>query len=53
MGNVAATYSLLGRHADAITMSEKALQLCRRVHPENHPDIGECDVRSDALLAAC
>jgi hypothetical protein len=40
MGNVAATYSALGRHQDAVVLQEKALKIFRRVLPENHPDIG-------------
>jgi hypothetical protein len=40
MNNLAATYSDLGRHQDALVMREKALEFQRRVLPENHPDIG-------------
>ena len=40
MGNVAATYSALGRHQDALVLHEKALKILRHVLPENHPDIG-------------
>ena len=40
MGNVANTYSDLGRHQDALVMQEKALEFRRRVLPENHPHIG-------------
>jgi hypothetical protein len=40
MGNVAASYSALGRHQDALVLHEKALKILRRVLPENHPDIG-------------
>jgi hypothetical protein len=40
MGNLAATYSYLGRHQDALVMKEKALEFQRRVLPENHPEIG-------------
>ena len=32
-----------GRHADALALQEKALELQRRVLPEDHPDIGEVD----------
>ena len=41
MGNLAGTYSKLGRHADALAMQEKVLGFSRRVLPEDHPDIGE------------
>ena len=44
MGNLAATYSELGRHDDALAMKERVLEFRRRVLPENHPDIGEGDV---------
>ncbi len=40
MGNLALTYSDLGRHQDALVMKEKTLEFQRRVLPENHPDIG-------------
>ena len=40
MGNLAAAYSALGRHQDALVLQEKALEFYRRVLPENHPDIG-------------
>ncbi len=40
MGNLANTYSDLGRHQDALVMGEKALEFRRRVLPENHPEIG-------------
>ena len=41
MGNLAQTYSELGRHADALAMHEQALEFRHRVLPANHPDIGE------------
>ena len=41
MGNLARTYSALGRHDDALAMKERVLEFSRRVLPENHPDIGE------------
>ncbi len=44
MGNLAGTYSALGRHQDALVMGEKALEFLRRVLPENHPDLGFCDL---------
>jgi hypothetical protein len=40
MHNLAATYSDLGRHQDALVLKEKALEFQRRVLPENHPAIG-------------
>ena len=54
MGNLALTYSDLGRHADALAMEEKVLAFRRRVLPEDHPSIGEghvwsgvgCELRS-------
>ena len=48
MGNLAETYSALGRHDDALAMKERVLEFRRRVLPENHPDIGEGRVRSGA-----
>ena len=51
MGNLAATYSALGRHADALATFERVLELQRRVLPENHPDIGEGCMGRDALHA--
>ena len=44
MGNLAVTYSALGRHDDALAMEERVLEFMRRVLPENHPSIGEGDV---------
>ena len=44
MGNLASTYSALGRHDDALAMKERVLEFSSRVLPENHPDIGEGDV---------
>jgi hypothetical protein len=41
MHNIAASYSALGRHADAIAIGERVLEFRRRVLPANHPDIGE------------
>ena len=43
MSDLAASYSDLGRHEEALEMREKALEFFRRVLPENHPDIGEDD----------
>jgi hypothetical protein len=41
MGNLAATYSELGRHSEALAMEESVLEFYRRVLPADHPDIGE------------
>jgi tetratricopeptide (TPR) repeat protein len=41
MGNLAATYSLLGRLDDALAMQERALEFRRRELYPSHPDIGE------------
>ncbi len=49
MGNLASTYKVLGRHADALAMGEQALEFRRRVLPADHPDIGEGCARRDAL----
>ena len=46
MGNLATTYSNLGRHEDALAMQERVLEFRRRVLPESHPDIGEGRVGS-------
>ncbi len=40
MNNLAATFSALGRHRDALVLQEKTLEFRRRVLPENHPEIG-------------
>ena len=51
MNNLAATYSALGRHADALAMEERVLELRRRVLPANHPELGECCAGRDGLHA--
>ena len=48
MAHLAATYSALGRHEDALAMQERVLELYRRVLPEDHPDIGEGHVWGSA-----
>ena len=48
MGNLASTYSDLGRHEDALAMEERVLEFRRRVLPEDHPDIGEGHVWGSA-----
>ena len=50
MGNLASTYSDLGRHEDALAMKERVLEFRRRVLPEDHPDIGEGHVWSAACV---
>ena len=40
MNELAATYSKLGRHQDALVLQEKTLEFQQRVLPENHLDIG-------------
>ncbi len=51
MSNLAATYSALGRHADALALEEQVLEFRRRVLPANHPSIGEGCAGRDALHA--
>jgi hypothetical protein len=51
MGNLAATYRDLGRHADALAIGVQLLEFFRRVLPANHPDIGEGCSGRDALHA--
>ena len=53
MGNLAQTYSALGRRADALAMQEKVMEFQRRVLPADHPDIGERCVGSDAFHSKC
>ena len=53
MGNLAETYSALGRHDDALAMKERVLEFWRRVLPENHPDIGEGRVRRVVVFCCC
>ena len=45
MSNLAESHTALGRHDDALVMKERVLEFRRRVLPENHPDLGEGDVR--------
>ncbi len=52
MGNLAQTYSKLGRRADALAMGERVLEFQRRVLPADHPDIGEGCALRDAFHAA-
>ena len=53
MSNLAATYSALGRHSDALAMREIVLEFRRRVLPADHPHIGEGHVWSGAACALC
>ncbi len=50
MGNLAATYSALGRHSEALAMQESVLEFRRRVLPAEHPSIGEGRVWSAAAF---
>jgi hypothetical protein len=43
MHNLAISYDALGKHADALVLHKKVLELRRRVLSEDHPDIGEAD----------
>ncbi len=52
MGNLASTYSALGRHSDALEMRESVLEFRRRVLPADHPDIGEGHMWSAAACAS-
>jgi hypothetical protein len=49
MGNLAVSYSDLGRHEEALAIEERVLEFRRRVLPENHPDIGEWHQQSDVF----
>jgi tetratricopeptide (TPR) repeat protein len=40
MNNIAAMYSALGRHQDALVLQEKTLEFWRRALPQSHPDLG-------------
>jgi tetratricopeptide (TPR) repeat protein len=40
MGNIAGSFSLLGRHREALALEQKTLEFRRRVLPESHSDIG-------------
>jgi hypothetical protein len=51
MNNLAATYTALGRHADALLMMERVVEFRRRVLPTNHPEIGEGCSKRDGLHA--
>ena len=53
MSNLAATYSALGRHADALAMFERTLEFQRRVLPANHTELGEGCVGKDMVHAVC
>jgi tetratricopeptide (TPR) repeat protein len=39
MGNLALTYSALGRHDEALQLQQESLAFMKRVLPENHPNI--------------
>jgi hypothetical protein len=53
MNNLAASYSALGRHEEALAMMERVLEFRRRVLPENHPDIGEGRVLRVVVFCCC
>jgi hypothetical protein len=40
MNDVAYLCGALGRHEDALSMKQSALELCRRAFPEGSPAIG-------------
>jgi hypothetical protein len=48
MGNLASTFSELGRHSEALAMKESVLEFRCRVLPADHPSIGEGRVWSAA-----
>jgi hypothetical protein len=50
MSTLSLTYSALGRHADALAMGEKTLELYRHELPANHRGIGEGSFESYALV---
>ena len=52
MNNLAGMYSALGRHADALAMQERVLDLRRRFLPDNDPEIGDHDVHSDRFCTS-
>ena len=39
MNNIAATYSALGRHQDALVMEEKTLRVLQATLPPSHPHV--------------
>ena len=39
MNNLAATYSALGRHEDALVMEEKTLRVLQATLPPSHPHV--------------
>ena len=49
MDCLAESYRASGRHADALAMGERLLEFRHRVLSEDHPEIGEGRVMSDAL----
>jgi hypothetical protein len=50
MNNLAASYSDVGRHQEALDMREKTLEFRRRVLPENHPEIGGGDFMRQRIV---
>jgi hypothetical protein len=53
MDCLAESYRASGRHADALAMGERLLEFRHRVLSEDHPEIGEGRVMSDALHVLC
>jgi hypothetical protein len=50
MGNLAGTYSVLGRRSEALVVAESVLEFRRRVLPAEHPDIGEGHVSNTCFV---
>ncbi len=50
MGNLATTYSSLGKYNEALCLHLEVLEFHRRALPENHPQIGEGDTALLLLL---
>ena len=49
MGNLANTYSALGRHQDALVLFQETLEFRQRVLPKKHPQIGVVTYRVSHL----
>ena len=49
MHSLAQKYFSMRKFSDALPKFEMLLEYLRRVRPENDRDIGECDLRGDAL----
>ena len=44
MNNLAVSYRMVGRLADAAVLTERVFDYHRRFLPENHPDLGDVDI---------